>query len=355
MRGWMNGWREFFYGGFLLLFFGCEGLWSLEVCAEERRWWSKPFESGQSLRLLNWNVWDNSVILPNHPRFEAFGRIVRALQPDVIGLQEIDPDSKKAYKDRLDGLLTLETSDEGDAGWCVHADEGTDNLILSRFPFSETDFELIKPVRNRDDFYLGQVMARVPFGERDGGGEIWFIVAHYPSGPDIEGRERHSDKLAQWIRDELKGKTQAGQRPVPFVVMGDFNVYRCEPADPAHHLTTLLTGNIIDEETFGPDFLPDWDESRLIEVLPRHNSGGKDFYTWRNDQDRFPPGALDRILYTDSLLEVTSSFVLNTMTMSERDLERSGLLREDVLRSDRGGDYDHLPLIVDFRLIKGLR
>ena len=33
-------------------------------------------------------------------------------------------------------------------------------------------------------------------------------------------------------------------------------------------------------------------------------------YTWRNDTDPFNPGALDRIIYLDSVLSVENAFVL---------------------------------------------
>lgn len=104
----------------------------------------------------------------------------------------------------------------------------------------------------------------------------------------------------------------------------------------------------MDEETFGPSFGPDWDGSHLLEVKPRHNGREKDWYTWRSDSDRYPPGALDRILYTDSVLKVRGSFVLNTTTMRPEELEKSRLRADDVLRDGRPGEFDHMPLAVDF-------
>lgn len=94
------------------------------------------------------------------------------------------------------------------------------------------------------------------------------------------------------------------------------------------------------------DLLP----SYLLEVKPRHNGREKDWYTWRVDEDRFPPGALDRIVYTDSVLQVRSSFVLNTTTMTEGELARSGLQATDVLKGAVPGRFDHLPLVADFVL-----
>ena len=128
------------------------------------------------------------------------------------------------------------------------------------------------------------------------------------------------------------------------------NVLAVKPADPTLHLTTLLTGNIVDEEAYGADFPLDWDGSHLVEAKPRHNSREKEFYTWREDQTPFPPGALDRIIYTDSVLVLNHSYVLNTTHMTPQELSEVGLLATDVLWENEPGNFDHLPLVVDFSI-----
>ena len=47
-------------------------------------------------------------------------------------------------------------------------------------------------------------------------------------------------------------------------------------------------------------------------------------YTWRNDTDPFNPAALDRIIYSDSVLGVENAFVLNTMLLSDEALAAGG-------------------------------
>ena len=92
----------------------------------------------------------------------------------------------------------------------------------------------------------------------------------------------------------------------------------------------------------------DWDGTNLVEVKPKHNSRQKEYYTWRQDDLQFAPGALDRMIYTDSVLSVKHSFVLNTTTMTNSELKVSGLLKSDVLMEGKPGHFDHLPLIADF-------
>lgn len=136
----------------------------------------------------------------------------------------------------------------------------------------------------------------------------------------------------------------------PIVVLGDLNVY---DTDPAHHLTTLLSGDIENEDRYGPDIMPDWDETDLADALPQHNGAGPEVYTWRDDTQGFNPGALDRILYSDSVVVVEHGFVLNTVIMPKEALEAAGLQPGDVMMDPKTGRYDHLPLVVDLSLGEG--
>lgn len=96
----------------------------------------------------------------------------------------------------------------------------------------------------------------------------------------------------------------------------------------------------------------DWDGTSITDVLPSHNGIGEAFYTWRDDSSNFNPGALDRIIYSDSVLQVGNAFVLNTMILSQQELDAIGLLADDVMVNGQSGYYDHFPLVVDFILIE---
>ena len=87
-----------------------------------------------------------------------------------------------------------------------------------------------------------------------------------------------------------------------------------------------------------------------MDARPVHNSTGSDEWTWRDDGSGFDPGVLDFVLYTDSVLDVNHSYVLNPSTMLDADLQATGLLATDfkLNKSPSSTRYDHLPLIVDF-------
>ena len=111
--------------------------------------------------------------------------------------------------------------------------------------------------------------------------------------------------------------------------------------DLSSEYVVLTDGDIVDEASYGIDFLPDWDDSPLTDLFSRqtHIRMG---YTWRNDNSEYNPGKLDYILYTDSVLEPVKHFVLNTLAMSEEDLSFYNLNSEDTKIAS-----DHLPRVKD--------
>lgn len=303
-----------------------------------------------ALRVMSWNVWLSSIFPPDGVRCESFARIVKAVNPDILCLQEIDPRRAGTLAGMMDRFLPLK---EG-LHWQAQYATNIDNVVLSRYPLLRRAQEPVMP-RPLSNLYLGQVMCLVDLPDSLDLPDLYVIATHFKSSSDeasIRARQRHADSLVRWLRllrqpshpDFLPART-------PILILGDLNVYEADPRDVTHHLTTLLTGNIVDEKTFGPAIKPDWDDSYLLEVKPRHNGRDKDWYTWRVDTDRFAPGALDRIIYTDSVMEPRSGFVLNTTTMTEEELSRHGLLATDVLKGGKPGNFDHLPLVADFVLL----
>jgi hypothetical protein len=118
--------------------------------------------------------------------------------------------------------------------------------------------------------------------------------------------------------------------------VGDFNLVGYK-----QQLETLTDGDIVDEASYGIDFLPDWDDSPLTDLFSRHTHIRMG-YTWRSDASGFNPGKLDYILYTDSVLEPVKHFVLNTLAMFEEDLSFYDLESEDTNQAS-----DHLPRLMD--------
>ncbi len=281
------------------------------------------------VRLLSYNMlWDGLFDRP-----EPFSRILQALEPDVICFQEVRS-SPVAVAARLDAILPL-----GDSHWQAHGARGT--VLAASWPLSMQAADTVPSTRR------GQAMALVDLPDALYDVDLYATSAHLKccgeeGGPEDERRQKQADANINWYRDlrEAGGEVDlpAG---TPFLIAGDFNMVG--GMQPLH---TMLDGNIIDEETYGPDSAPDWDGSNLADVHPRHNAKPAD-YTWRSDNSPYPPGRLDFALYTDSVMHEAKSFVLDTLDMGPVDLDAYGLLREDCAEAS-----DHLPLVIDFALGK---
>lgn len=305
--------------------------------------------SSQYIRVMSFNVGWDSIFPDNDPQNDRwrqdssgveFVRMLKAIAPDVVCLQEINPiRDPQQVGDILDAALPL----DGGRTWQTHS--GQDNVIAARFDLS---MEADKLVHRGRVTSFGHAMALVDLPDAEYENDLYLICTHFQSQggqANVQARQKHADAIISWIGDI---KTPGGEidlpRGTPFMVLGDFNVY---DTDPAHHLTTLLSGDVENEAKYGQDIMPDWDETRLADAMPHHNGVGEDVYTWRDDTQAFNPGILDRILYTDSVIRIESAFVLNTTMMTEAELEIVGLKAGDVMLDPETGRYDHLPLSVD--------
>jgi endonuclease/exonuclease/phosphatase family metal-dependent hydrolase len=313
--------------------------------------------SPELIRVMSFNVGWDSIFPDDDPqnnRFRQdssgpeFVRILKAVEPDIICLQEINPvrDSQQVG-DILDAALPLDKGRK----WQTYS--GQDNVIAARF---DLGMEVDQLISSGSVTNFGHAMALVDLPDSKYENNLYLICAHFKAlggQTNVQARQEHADAIISWVGD---AKTPGGKIDLPpgtgIVVLGDFNVY---DTDPAHHLTTLLTGDIEDEEKYGQDIMPDWDETGLADAMPRHNGLGEDVYTWRDDTQEFNPGALDRILYTDSVISANNAFVLNTTIMTEEELAAVGLMAGDVTLDPETGRYDHLPLSVDFSFRDGVQ
>jgi len=196
-----------------------------------------------------------------------------------------------------------------------------------------------------------QAIALVDLPDAHYASDFYFLNNHYKCcggvGSEEDGRrQRQSDSIVNWLRDARTPGGAVDLAPgTPFAVVGDLNlVGGTQPLD------TLVDGNIIDELRYGVDSAPDWDGSPLTDARPKHNVTGSSDYTWRNDNSRFAPGVLDVVVYSDSALDVPKQFVLNTVDMTSAERAATGLQVNDITVDGSGRNYDHLPVVVDFRV-----
>ena len=162
--------------------------------------------------------------------------------------------------------------------------------------------------------------------------------AHLPCCSNDEDRQKEVDSIMSFIRDARNpGGSVTLSSNTPIVIVGDMNLVGW-----AQQLETFLTGDIVNENTYGEDFLPDWDGTTIADSMPRHNNT-RSVYTWRSETSSYAPGRLDFIFYTDSVMKIAKKFVLMTSEMTAQQLEEYNLNAGDVSQAS-----DHFPVVTDF-------
>ncbi len=300
-------------------------------------------EQPTDLRVVSYNVLDDTIFFDENPTQAAkFERVVQAVDADIWNLQEIGPN------DRLDDVIDLMNAYvplPGGVSWYGH--QSWDNTIVSKYPLSMLATDTIP-----EPSATSVGMALVDLPDAQFASDFYFMNNHFKccggvGSEEDDKRQQQADALVNWMRD---ARTPGGNinlpADTPMAVVGDLNM-----VGSLQPLNTIITGNIINQGTYGSDSVPDWDGTSLTDAHPLHNGSGPDDYTWRNDGS-YAPGRLDYIIYTDSVLDVANKFVLNTVDMSVAERVATGLERYDIaidITSGSFGRYDHLPVVVDFR------
>lgn len=270
------------------------------------------------VRVISFNVLQDG--LWHSTRGEKLRRQVQAVQPQIINFQEIYNHTPTQTRNLVESWLPSEQGQFWFSG-------GTfDCHTVSRYP--------IQGSWNLDGNTAFLLNTTSVFGKR-----TLLINLHLPAGTNEAGRQAQVDKILAFIRDAKEpGGTLTLEEGSPIIIVGDTNF-----VGDSQQLRSLLTGDIVDNAAFGPDFNPDWDGTDLADLLCRQTEK-RTSYTWRNDSSYFWPGRLDYIIYTDSALDVGNRFILYPRTMSPDSLAAHGLFANDHEGSD------HLMVSADFRL-----
>lgn len=264
-------------------------------------------------------------------RQPPYRRILAATGPDVVALQEVYDQRASEVEQVAEGPLGLSE----DWTW---RKEGPDLVIGSRFPIVET--HAISGFRR---FESGAFL----LDAREALGTFLIVVVMHPpccNRPGGEGkpsrnvqRQKVVDGVAAFLREVTKGKGPFDvPSETPIAVVGDMN-FVGDPQQPR----TLRTGEIVHTDEFGPAAGPDWDTSELLDVNPRQ-TGSPLHTTWMDSTSAYLPGRLDYAYVTDSVVDVTHAFVLNTEEMSRRQRSTYDVKRDDTARAS-----DHLPIVID--------
>ena len=275
-----------------------------------------------NLRIMTYNVFSNG--LKNNNRIDEHRRIFASSNADIITLQECGD------TDYNDVLEFLNTSYENYP--FIYPDLNSGNLTISKFPSIQS-----WQVANKIDAEL------IDLPDSIYSKDILIINGHPPCCGNNQGRQENFDALIQFIHD---AKTLGGviDLPIntPISFSGDMNL-----VGYSEQYYTIVNGTIKDTAIFGNGGFPDWDNSSLRDQVSYFNEK-KFAYTWDKSNPSagdFPPGRLDFIFFTNSVMSCDKSFVISTEHMSPYFLENNNLFWNDTKDAS-----DHFPVVADFVL-----
>lgn len=274
---------------------------------------------GTATRVAFWNV---NGRMDQSAAQQAMGRILAAVQPDIIGFSEVDDMGTTTVRNLLNTWMPL----PGGANWVVVKDD-YDLMVASRYPIAATYSGVTRQFPT-----VVQVPAPWP-------GPMLFTSSHLKccGGSENETiRQDQADEMIAFQRDTWNASHPLWNPESPVVYGGDLNLVGL-----AGPMVTLRTGDIADETTHGTDFAPDADGTPLTE-WPLLQSDHPADWTWGDGTGTWIPGKLDYIVTADAVAPLLHGFVLNTAFMPVPRLFQYGLQAGDAAAAS-----DHLLVVGD--------
>lgn len=277
------------------------------------------------LRMATWNVQSDG-LFDGGDAEAAQDRLLDAMDPDVLVVNEVWSHSATQVRDKIEQHLP---SGAGEQWYALGIDGG--NVVVSRFP-------ILQSWEVNPGYRITAVLLDLGATVTE---DLLVIACHWRCCTADQDRQNEADSIIEFLHDARNpGGSITLTADTPFVLMGDLNLVGLR-----QQLDTILTGDIQDEGTYGPDSPPDWDGGPFTAVASRQPDL-RAAYTWRNDFSTYYPGLLDWILYTDSVLALHRHYVLETRTMLPATLSANGLQYWDTWDAS-----DHAPRVADFTLL----
>lgn len=277
-------------------------------------------ENEEALRVISYNVEFDGLV--DASRKQYYERILNVIQPEIICFNEFFNTSAVQVRTTLNEMLPL---GEGKSWYTIKLDAG--NVTASRYPILQSWL-----------VYSGQrITASLIDLSKRFDKNILVINAHFRCCSADEIRQREADATAAFfVEAQSEGGRLTLPEGTPIVLAGDLNLVGF-----SQQLKTLLTGDIVNTSLFGEGRLPDWDTTALHDLISMH-SDKRTAYTWRSESSTYSPGRLDFMIYTNSVLDVDKSYILQTEVMPADRLNQYGLQQFDTRNAS-----DHFPKVTD--------
>jgi len=273
-----------------------------------------PSKPADAMRVMTWNVRFGAILKQR----DRSARILRALDPDILLLEEMTEDDSAAT---LATFLNASVSRQGTV-WQVVFGAGGGRLrcaIASQFPVKPVAALASVPYPDWPEGQTRTVGGTVIIGNK----RVLVAPIHLRccgriGSPEDETRFLQAELLNQSLR-----KSIAEESVDAVLIGGDLN----------------LVGSYTPIERLGAGL--DLDQTDLG-ILDPHCLARRTNATWADSHSPFAPGRLDYLLVSDSSVRQVQSFVFNSADLSKRELSRHSLVT-----SDSSEVSDHFPIVAD--------
>jgi len=248
---------------------------------------------GTDFRFCGYNVLFDR-IFESATRTE-YGRILSAINPDIICFQEIYDNTAQQTQNRL---LNVFNALDNTQTW-YNSKRGSDNILISRYPI----------------IYERDIAGNGVFVVEMDGHEVMIVNIHLPCCSRDSDREDEIDAILSFIRDSKNGNSNyLLKENSPIIINGDANF-----VGNADQVEALISGTIFNNNISGADFQIDWDDDGLTDLKP-FATGYNTMHTFYNPFGSYSKGRLDYTFYSDYTLTALNSFVLDTDGLSLEEL-----------------------------------
>jgi len=269
-----------------------------------------PSKSLGSVRIVSYNVL-NAAPLENP---EPFSRILRALDPDIVLVQEWYDTPASEMSAWFNRYMPIS------GRWRAVTGQGRGVAVISRLdlaPIGPAGL-VIQPEGKDRTVRVMAALVESPIGT------MAVASIHLKCCGSLDSREdrlrlAEAQAIAMLIEEETRDLG-----PHVRVVAGDFNLVG--GTEPLYALTRALDIDDSDASVAQPFVL-----------------GDNAMYTWTSPTSRFLPGRLDYAVYSDASAVLERSFIFDPARLSDETLKSLNLNRTDAMASD------HRPLVIDLR------
>ena len=272
-----------------------------------------PAKEPGTVRVVSWNV----LLASPREKPEPFARVLRALAPDLLLLQEWEGGTGEEIAAWLDAWLP------GEPAWRARTSDGWGVAVAARGDLGELlPQHVARPDAAPADARRSDVALRIAGGVAVTAlGPVCAASLHLKccgaaASVQDEARRAEAARANEVLRDAW-----SAHAPCVRVVGGDLNLVGSR--DP---LDVLAAGRDPDGGALAVGETP---------VL-----GDAAVYTWSQAWSRFSPGRLDWLLHGRDV-RALRAFVLDARRLGAATLAAAGVERSD------GGASDHLPLVLD--------